>query len=47
MTNVHTHHSSYREAVLEHLFVGELLRALWCSGPVLTEVMKPQGDDAG
>tara|TARA_B100000315_G_C14567613_1_gene583793 strand:- start:50 stop:547 length:498 start_codon:yes stop_codon:yes gene_type:complete len=39
--------SVYREAVLEHLFVGELLRYLWVSGPVRAEVMKPRVDDAG
>ncbi len=39
--------SSYREALLEHLFIGALLRALWCAGPIRAEVMKPQVDDAG
>jgi hypothetical protein len=39
--------SSYREALLEHLFIGELLRLLWTCGPVVAEVMKPQVDDAG
>ena len=39
--------SSYREAVLEHLFVGDLLRVLWKAGPVRADVMKPQVDDAG
>ena len=48
----HNIHSSYREALIEHLFIGELLRYLWSanstsSGPVLAEVLKPQVDDAG
>jgi hypothetical protein len=43
----HSRQSSYREALLEHLFVGSLLRTLWCAGPVPAEVMKPQVDDAG
>ncbi|WP_428265410.1 hypothetical protein [Haliangium sp.] len=33
--------------VLEHLFVGGLLRVLWLSGPVSAEVMRPQVDNAG
>lgn len=43
----HTHQSTYREALLEHLFVGAVLRNLWIRGPVAVEVMKPQVDDAG
>jgi hypothetical protein len=39
--------SAYREAVLEHLFVGDLLRVLWKAGPVRADVMKAQVDDAG
>jgi hypothetical protein len=46
-TKAHTHYSSYRETVIEHLFVGAVLRTLWCAGPVPAEVMKPQVDDAG
>ena len=38
--------SSYREAVLEHLFVGELLRTLWLRG-IHAEVLRPFVDDAG
>ncbi len=46
---IHSHHSSYREALLEHLFVGELQRHLWSreDEPVLIEVLEPQVDDAG
>ena len=43
----HSRQSSYREALLEHLFVGAMLRTLWCAGPISAEVMKPQVDDAG
>jgi hypothetical protein len=46
-TALHSIHSSYRESLLEHLFVGDLLRTLWLKGHVLAEVMKPQVDDAG
>lgn len=43
----HYTHSSYRETVVEHLFVGELLRVLWMRGPEHAEVLRPQVDDAG
>ena len=44
--NAHTTQSSYRETVLEHLFVGELLRTLWLRG-IHAEVLRPTADDAG
>ena len=44
--NIHSLRSSYREALLEHLFIGELLRHLWKQGRFV-EVLKPQVDDAG
>lgn len=40
----HSALSSYRENVIEHLFLGGLLRVLW---PRRVEVMKPQVDDGG
>ena len=43
----HSHQSSHLEALLEHLFLGSLLRTLWCAGPVSVEVIKPLVDDAG
>lgn len=43
----HSHQASYREALLEHLFVGALLRSLWLAGSFHVEVLKPQVDDAG
>ncbi len=39
--------SSYREMVLEHLFVGEVMRHTWLSGIKRLEVLKPQVDDGG
>ena len=47
MSDPHSVHSSYREMLLEHIFVGEVLRHLWTNGPVHAEVLKPQVDDAG
>ena len=43
----HSLHSSYREMLLEHLFVGELIRHLWRSGGKRIEILKPQVDDTG
>ena len=44
----HSRQSSYRESLLEHVFVGALLRTLWCADPpVHVEVLKPQVDDSG
>ncbi len=38
-------HSSARENVLEHLFIGELLRCLWCKGVHDVEVLRSEVDD--
>jgi hypothetical protein len=43
----HNLYSSYREALLEHLFAGEVMRHLWLRGNVRIEVLKPQVDDGG
>ena len=43
----HNQHSSHRESLLEHLFLGELLRHLWLRGCYDVEVTKPQVDAAG
>lgn len=40
-------HSSLRESIIEHLFVGEVLKALWLEDITQVEVLKPQVDDAG
>lgn len=45
--NSHTAHSSRREMVLEHMFVGELLRHLWCTRDGNVEVLRSQVDNAG
>lgn len=42
----HNRDSSYREKVIEHLLVGELLRYLWEKG-VGAEVLKPEVDAEG
>lgn len=43
----HNLYSSYREALLEHLFAGEIMRHLWLRGNIRIETLKPQVDDAG
>ena len=43
----HTHSASYREVLIEHLFVGEIMRCLWLRGVSRFEVLRPQVDDSG
>lgn len=43
----HTEHSSYREKLVEHLFVGELLKESWRLDRYDLEVAKPEVDNAG
>lgn len=43
----HTVTSSYREILIEHLVVGEIMRRLWLRGITQFEVLKPQVDDSG
>ncbi len=45
--NDHSLHSSYREVLLEHLFIGEIMRHAWTSGLGRLDVLKPQVDDGG
>jgi hypothetical protein len=45
--NKHTIHSSYREKLIEHLFVGELLKIPWQNGDCQLEIAKPEVDNAG
>src|ERR671924_1632817 len=48
MSNVaHSTRSSHREALLEHLFAGEVMKHLWRGGNWRLEVLKPQVDDGG
>lgn len=43
----HSKHSSYREKLIEHLFIGELLKLSWQNGDCQLEVGKPEVDNAG
>lgn len=43
----HTDTSSYREKLIEHLFIGELLRHLWQRGVVNAEFIRPEVDSGG
>jgi hypothetical protein len=43
----HTEHSTYREKLIEHLFVGELLKHSWLSRTYSLEVARPEVDRAG
>ena len=45
--NQHVENSSYRERLLEHLFIGELLRLSWTSGECALEISKPEVDRSG
>ena len=45
--NQHVENSSYRERLLEHLFIGELLKISWVSGNCELEVSKPEVDRSG
>jgi hypothetical protein len=44
---LHTTHSSYREMVLEHLFVGEVMRYCWSNDLGRIEMLKSQVDNSG
>lgn len=43
----HFTHSSYRECLIEHLFIGELLKHAWLSRNCKLEVAKPEVDNSG
>ena len=43
----HSEHSSYREKLIEHLFIGELLKSSWQNGDCQLEVGKPEVDNSG
>lgn len=50
MSTENDHHfrrSSYREKVVEHLFVGELLRYLWAIRDEAVDILKPEVDNGG
>ncbi|WP_300395755.1 hypothetical protein [Henriciella sp.] len=43
----HTEHSSLREKLIEHLFLGEVLKELWRRGQRDVEVLQTQVDNNG
>lgn len=43
----HFENSSYREKLIEHLFVGELLKVSWLRHKCSLEIAKPEVDNAG
>lgn len=43
----HSRHSSLREGLIEHLFVGEIMRELWSRNRRDIEVLRPVTDAAG
>ncbi len=45
--NAHSLHSTRREKILENLFIGELLRILWCRGIYEAELLQSDIDAAG
>lgn len=47
MNDQHFQQSSYREKLIEHLLVGELLKLSWRSGNCELEVAKPEVDNRG
>jgi hypothetical protein len=44
---LHYERSTYREKLLEHLFVGELLKCLWAKGITEVECLRPEVDGDG
>ncbi len=45
--NKHSEHSTYREKLIEHLFIGELLKLAWINGDCQLEIGKPEVDNSG
>jgi hypothetical protein len=43
----HSTHSNLRESVIEHLFLGELSRTLWCQGKRDIEILRSEVDNSG
>ena len=43
----HTHHSSFREKLIEHLLIGELLMYSWRNGDCSLEISRPEVDRSG
>lgn len=47
LAEAHSQNSTLRERIVEHVFVGEMLRALWCRGVVDLEVLRSEFDAHG
>ena len=45
--SAHYQHSTLRERIVEHVFVGDALRTLWRRGVVDVEVLRPEFDAHG
>ena len=45
--NKHSEHSSYREKMIEHLFIGELLKISWQEGSCDLEIARAEVDNSG
>ncbi|KPZ57957.1 hypothetical protein [Pseudoalteromonas sp. P1-25] len=45
--NQHNEHSSYREKLIEHLFISELLKLSWLEHECSLEIAKPEVDNSG
>jgi hypothetical protein len=45
--SIHSLHSSYREKLVEHLFIGELLKCSWLDESFSVEISKPEVDRRG
>lgn len=43
----HSEHSTFREKLIEHLLIGELLKRSWQTGDCSIEISKPEVDRAG
>ena len=43
----HSYHSSFREKLIEHLLIGELLMCSWRNGDCSLEISRPEVDRAG
>ncbi len=43
----HSQHSAFREKLIEHIFIGELLKYSWLDGSCSVEVSKPEVDRKG
>jgi len=43
----HSEHSSFREKLIEHLFIGELLKLSWMGFGCTLEVASPEVDNGG